>query len=80
MSRVMYQDESLPHQIRIFLVTGGPGLAVSCCCLRKTKRSRKAMSRGPASFEPIEVRTRWDADEAQAVYRAHLAGAEAAAS
>ena len=69
MSGQMYQDDSLPHQIRIFLVSGGPGLAVSCNCLRTGQ-----------GFEPIEVRKRWEPGEAPAVWRAHLAGTEAAAS
>ena len=69
MSGQMYQDDSLPHQIRIFLVSGGPGLAVSCNCMGTGQ-----------GFEPIEVRSRWEAHEALAVYRAHLAGTEAAAS
>jgi hypothetical protein len=68
----MYQDDSLPHQIRIFLVAGGPGLGVSCNCMRLDQKQ--------GGYEPIEVRNRWEAHEAQTVYRAHLAEPEAAAS
>ena len=63
MSGQMYQDDSLPHQIRIDLAPGG-GLAVSCNCLRTGQ-----------GYAPLEVREKWEPDEAQAVYRAHLAEA-----
>jgi hypothetical protein len=65
--RVVYRDDSLPHQIRLFMV--GQDIAVSCTCLRKMVRSPKAMSRGPASFAPIEMRTRWESGEAVRAHR-----------
>jgi hypothetical protein len=68
MSGQMYQDDTLPHQIRIGLAPGGR-LAVSCNCMRTGQ-----------GYEPLEVREQWEAHEAQAVYRAHLARTEAAAS
>ena len=68
MSGQMYQDGTLPHQIRIGLAPGG-GLAVSCNCLRTGQ-----------GYAPIEVREQWEPGEAPAVWRAHLAQAEAAAS
>ena len=68
MSGQMYQDDSLPHQIRIDLAPGG-GLAVSCNCMRTGQ-----------GYGPLEVRERWEPGGALAVYRAHLDGAEAAAS
>ena len=68
MSGQMYQDDSLPHQIRIVLAPGG-GLSVSCNCLRTGQ-----------GYEPLEVREQWEPGEAPAVWRAHLAQAEAAAS
>ena len=56
--RVVFEDPDLPHQIVIRL-TGGNShrLGVSCNCLKG---------------EPIEVRTRWEASEAIAVWRAHV--------
>jgi len=68
MSGQMYQDDSLPHQIRIVLAPGG-GLAVSCNCMRTGQ-----------GYAPLEVREQWEPGEAPAVWRAHLAQAEAAAS
>ena len=68
MSGQMYQDDSLPHQIRIDLAPGG-GLAVSCNCLRTGQ-----------GFEPLEVREQWEPGEALEAYWAHLSRREAAAS
>ena len=68
MSGQMYQDDSLPHQIRIFLAPGG-GLAVSCNCMRTGQ-----------GYAPIEVREQWEPLEALEAYWAHLPGREAAAS
>jgi len=68
MSGQMYQDDSLPHQIRIDLAPGG-GLAVSCNCMGTGQ-----------DYEPLEVRWQWEPGEAPAVWRAHLAGTQAAAS
>jgi hypothetical protein len=66
--RVTYRDDTLPHQIRLFLV--GYEIAVSCTCMRGID--------GTAShYSPIEIRSRWEADEAQAVYAAHLAARKA---
>ena len=68
MSGQMYQDDSLPHQIRISVAPGG-GLAVSCNCMRTGQ-----------GYAPIEVREQWEPLEALAAYWAHLPGREAAAS
>ena len=56
--RVTFEDPDLPHQI-VLRFTGGNShrLAVSCNCMR------------PVS---IEARSRWDASEAIAVWRAHM--------
>jgi hypothetical protein len=61
---VVFEDPDLPHQIVIRL-TGGNShrIGVSCNCLKG---------------EPIEVRTRWDAADAIAVWRAHAEQAGAA--
>jgi hypothetical protein len=62
------RDNTLPHQIRLFFTSlngNHSGLiAVSCQCRKKKG----------GGYEPIVTRARWDADEAQAVYRAHLDG------
>ena len=68
MSGQMYQDDSLPHQIRIVCGRDG-GLAVSCNCMRTGQ-----------GYEPLEVREQWEPGEAPAVWRAHLAVTQAAAS
>jgi len=68
----MRRDDTLPHQIRVFLVAGHR-LGVSCNC----RRTGAGGAQGEC-YEPLEVRSRWEADEAQAVYRRHLADAEAA--
>ena len=68
MSGQIYQDGTPPHQIRIFLAPGG-GLAVSCNCLRTGQ-----------GYAPLEVREQWEPGEAPAVWRAHLAVTQAAAS
>jgi hypothetical protein len=61
---VVFEDPGLPHQIVIRL-TGGNShrIGVSCNCLKG---------------EPIEVRARWDAADAIAVWRAHAERAEGA--
>lgn len=62
--RVVFEDPDLPHQI-VLRFTGGNThrIGVSCNCMRGV---------------PIEVRTRWEASEAIAVWRAHLEEANAA--
>jgi hypothetical protein len=56
--RVVFEDPSLPHQI-VSRFAGGNShrISVSCNCMHGV---------------PIEVRTRWEAREAIAVWRAHL--------
>ena len=62
--RVVLEDPDLPHQIVLHFTGGNSHLiAVSCNCLRK---------RG-AGGEPLGVRSRWEASEAIAVWRAHMA-------
>jgi hypothetical protein len=66
--RVVLEDDTLPHQIRIFLVGGQSGrIAVSCTCLKKA-------TRGPAKnhYKPIESRKRWEPGSDLAVWRAHV--------
>ena len=60
MGKVTMRNPSLPHQIVIRLVAGGPGIVVSCNCRER------------GGLPVLEVRNRWDADEAFAVCRAHL--------
>jgi hypothetical protein len=56
--RFVLEDPDLPHQITIRQARGaGNRLAVSCNCLDA----------------PLEIRGRWDAGEAIAVWRAHMA-------
>jgi hypothetical protein len=66
--RVCWRDDNAKHQIRLTFVNGTGIISVSCSC-RKTPGG---------SFTPLETRTRWEAPEAMAVWRAHVAGAEAA--
>ena len=68
MSGQMYQDDSLPHQIRISVAPGG-GLAVSCNCMRTGQ-----------GYAPLQVREQWEPLEALEAYWAHLPRREAAAS
>lgn len=72
--RVTFEDPDLPHQIVITLQRGGHRIMVSCNCLRASGGSGAA----PAAHEPIEVRHRWEAADAIAVWRAHVAEASAA--
>jgi hypothetical protein len=70
--RIMWRDDTLPHQIRIFLVRND--IAVSCVC-RRTKLIRDTSGRYSAAgehYEPLEARPRWDWPDAKAVYDAHL--------
>jgi len=69
MAKVTMRDPSLPHQIVIFKLASGPDIGVSCNC--------RAAGGG---YQPLEARTRWDADDALAVYRAHLPAAERGAA
>jgi hypothetical protein len=62
--RVTWRDDSLPHQMRLYMI--GQDIAVSCNCMRGVDGTA-------AHYSPLEVRGRWEAAEAQAVYRAHLA-------
>ena len=78
--RVVFEDPDLPHQIVIMLQKGGHRIMVSCNCLRaatKAKPLRPGMAARLAKYEPLEVRTRWEAAEAIAVWRAHMAEVEA---
>ena len=72
--RVVFEDPDLPHQIVIALRSGGPGIAVSCNCLRARENGHRGQ------YEVLEVRTRWDAAGALAVWRAHVAEVETAAT
>jgi len=65
--RVTMRDDTLPHQIRLSLRSTTGKIAVSCTCLR--------IGRNDYDYEPIEIRPRWDADEAKAVWRAHIVAA-----
>jgi hypothetical protein len=66
--RVVLEDDTLPHQIRIFLLNAQSGrIAVSCCCLKKGTRGA---SRG--HYTPIESRKRWEPGTDVAVWRAHV--------
>ena len=66
--RVVFEDPSLPHQI-VIAFTGGNShkIAVSCNCLRRSGYGIRG------TCEPIEVRTQWEAADAIAVWRAHVA-------
>lgn len=60
--RVVFEDDALPHQIRIFFLGHRSGwIGVSCCCRKQNG----------GSYAPLESRTRWEAAEALAVWRAH---------
>jgi hypothetical protein len=63
--RVVFEDPDLPHQI-VITMRKGFNIMVSCNCLKVNDLG----SRG--TYEPIEVRTRWEAAEAIAVWRAHV--------
>jgi hypothetical protein len=74
--RVTFEDPDLPHQIVLTLRGGGHGIMVSCNCLRAAGPVKGKAGRS-STHEPLEVRTRWEAAEALAVWRAHLAEAGA---
>jgi hypothetical protein len=57
------RDDTRAHQIRLTFHRRDR-IAVSCTC--------RAISHTRNDYKPIEVRTRWDAAEAQAVWHAHL--------
>jgi hypothetical protein len=61
--RVVFEDDALPHQIRLVLIPGNR-IAVSCTCLHGTGK------RG--GFKPLESRTRWEPGTDLAVWRAHV--------
>lgn len=67
---VVFEDPGLPHQI-VITIRAKNQIMVSCNCLRLS-----GWGRGVA-YEPIEERTRWEAGEAIAVWRAHMAEAAA---
>ena len=58
--RVMWRNDDAEHQVRIVTDPASQHLAVTCVCRQR------------AGLPPLEVRPRWDAEDAQAVYRAHL--------
>lgn len=58
------RDDSLPHQIRIFGLSGGHQIAVSCTC--------RSSQPGGTTYEPLEVRPRWDSSEPIQVWRRHM--------
>ena len=75
-TRALMRDPSLPHQIVLHFTTvhmrsglncRSDYIGVSCNC-----RAIKGPKGGIKGYEPFEVRTRWDAADALAVYRAHL--------
>jgi hypothetical protein len=59
--RVTMRDDSLPHQIVIFLAEND--LAVSCNCMRRN---------GGRHAAPFAARTRWEPHEPIALWRAHM--------
>lgn len=59
--RVTMRDDSLPHQIVIFLAENN--LAVSCNCMRRP---------GGRHAAPFAARTRWEPREPIALWRAHM--------
>jgi hypothetical protein len=67
--KIMWRDDTLPHQIRIFLVGGSSrnDIGVSCVC----RRNGHGGAQGEC-YEPLEARARWDWPDAKAVYDAHL--------
>jgi len=75
--RPMMRDPSLPHQI-VLRFTLSPDerrsdyIGVSCNC--RAVRGPK----GGIGYEFFEARPHWDAQDALAVYRAHLAEVNAA--
>jgi len=69
--RAVFEDPDLPHQIVIAMRGPNFGIMVSCNCMRSAARG------GP--IEPIEIRARWTAAEAIAVWQAHHAEAGNAA-
>jgi hypothetical protein len=71
MRRITMRDETLPHQIVLFLVSCD--IAVSCNCMR-------GIDGTSAHCSPLEVRGKWEAAEAMAVWRAHVATASSAAT
>lgn len=58
------RDPALPHQIVMQFKGGGQRIMVSCNCLATTNRTAS----GPACV-PIEIRSRWESDEAMGAYR-----------
>jgi hypothetical protein len=72
--RVMWANPGLPHQIVLRKCQDSSHISVSCNCMR-TDADHPGR---PSSWvhEPIETRPRWEADEAQAVYRKHLEAAD----
>ena len=65
------RDDTAEHQIRVFMhsaeYAAAQRIAVSCTCL-----AIKRKTGGPTAYEPIETRSRWDAPEGLAVWRAHV--------
>ena len=55
-------DPRLPHQIVLRFVGGNIGVSCNCLVTHAVTMER--------TF--LEIRSRWDADEALSVYRAHL--------
>ena len=68
--RVTWRDDSLAHQLVLYHI--GQEIAVSCNCMRGVDGTA-------AHHSPLEVRAKWEAADALAVYRAHLAEEEGAA-
>jgi hypothetical protein len=77
--RVVFEDPSLPHQIVLTMHQGSHRIMVTCNCMRIAGKGKGSGCRA-ATYEPIEVRVRWEAAEALAVWRAHLEGAGADAA
>jgi len=76
MTKVTMRDPSLPHQIVINTMPGSTHqIYVSCNC-----RAVRGAHGGVTGYQPLEARTRWDAHDALAVYRAHLPAAERGAA
>jgi len=77
--RVTWRDDSLPHQIRIFLHTASGGkIAVSCTCLASPARMKNGRAHpGILRYRPLDARTLWQPHEPMEVWRAHMAEVEA---
>ena len=70
--RAAFRDDTLPHQIYIYLIQCSTKIAVSCNCLATRNTN------GTLTYHPLESRSLWEPGEAIAAWRVHMA-AEAVA-